>query len=173
MRSILIALSLISAIGCNAAGADGTPRYAFVEATTLPPTLDGIWFDKSSPLYEAQKAWGVAAKYEPAFQVLPEAEVSTTCNNNDRKDVITLGCTVFVESPHRILVKDGLDPVRLAAIKLHELGHFLFNNPTHIQSDNCSSKNADSHYVMCTFGAIYSEPTEGDMNWALGEPIEE
>lgn len=172
MKTMVLLVGLLA--GCSAAGADGPPRYAFVEATTLPPTGEGIWFDEGSPLYEAQKAWGVAAKYEPAFQVRPEAEVSATCNNNDaaRKDVITLGCTVFVESPVRILVKEGLDPVRMASIKLHEMGHFLFSNAQHIQSEKCAPKNSDSAFVMCTFGAMYSEPTEGDMQWALGEEVE-
>lgn len=176
LAALAVFVLSIDGWGCAAGGADGPPRYVLVDAPASPATVtpEGVWFAEDSPLYAAQAAWGKAAPSEPVFQVLPEPEVSAACNNNDAalpapegEHTITIGCTMFLETPVRILVTEGLNAPVTEATKLHELGHFLFGRPNHIQSAKCSMKNTQSAYVMCAAGAPYSYPTPQDVDWAL------
>jgi hypothetical protein len=143
----------LSQMGCAQLPPTGEP---FPESLTAE-----IWLPESSPLYAAQKAWGLPARAVPEFRLVPGSEVASACGFPSYEYV--MGCTTL--EIDRVLVRWDMPAPDIESTKVHEMGHFLAHKLSHVSADLC----AEGSHLMCLRGTDMFEPTPEDFDWAFSQ----
>lgn len=160
---IIVSTFSLANMGCSAAGQRDATGDPFVVS---PAEHTEVWLPVTSPLYAAQRAWGLPAVATPILRVVSEAAVEDACDlHYDNTTAYAQGCTDF--DTNEIFINNSMDFATTEATKVHELGHYLARKGEHIDSPLCVDSNALSPYIMCAYGATLSEPTKEDFDWAL------
>lgn len=154
-----IALAALAAVGC--AGVSDAP-------TSTP--VNTVWLDESSPLYEAQQAWGMPLPFAPTV-VLDAGtgpEVAELCGFPGGNAAACL-----MQGTETLLVA-GDRPDRVESALRHELGHIYLTGTgrVHIEDARChdDSDSVYGEFVMCAYSRTDAELQPEDFDFVLGRP---
>lgn len=124
-----------------------------------------VWLDESSPLYEAQEAWGMPLPWAPevVMDFGTREDLGVYCGHPGSSPT---GCGLG----HQVLFATGETPERLAVSKLHEMGHILAGAERgHIEDAEHCPDNRRGDFLMCTYSRLVAEPTDADFAFVLGQ----